>query len=314
MVADSVAYLADAGRTVFFDAEHFFDGYLANPAYAVEVCTAAAKAGAAAVVLCDTNGGTLPQDVSRIVADMRELLPGVTLGVHTHNDNGCAVANSLLAVAAGCAHVQGTMNGYGERAGNADLTSIIPALVLKMGDDALDREQLQAADRGQPLRRRDRERLPVPAPAVRGYERVRAQGRRSRERRGPTARGLRARRSRRGGQSRPLRGERTGRQGLAHAQGARDGHRPGRRPRDGLEGPRRHQGARVPRLHVRGRGRVARDHASQGDGQARPVLPPRVVPRHRREARGRPGHDRGHHQGALRRASATSPPPRATAP
>ena len=115
MVADSVRHLAEAGRTVFFDAEHFFDGYLANPAYAVEVCRAAASAGASAVVLCDTNGGTLPQDVSRIVADMKALLPEVALGVHTHNDNGCAVANSILAVSAGCTHVQGTMNGYGER-------------------------------------------------------------------------------------------------------------------------------------------------------------------------------------------------------
>ena len=101
------------------------------------------RAGASAVVLCDTNGGMLPQDVSRVVADMAALLPDARLGVHTHNDNGCAVANSLLAVAAGCTHVQGTINGYGERAGNADLTSIVPALVLKMGDDSLDREQLK---------------------------------------------------------------------------------------------------------------------------------------------------------------------------
>jgi len=141
MAADSVAYLKAAGRTVFFDAEHFFDGYVANPDYALEVCVAAAAAGADAIVLCDTNGGMLPHDIARIVAEVAGRV-NAPLGIHTHNDAGCAVANSLVAVDAGCVHVQGTMNGYGERAGNADLTSIIPALVLKMGDDCVTREQL----------------------------------------------------------------------------------------------------------------------------------------------------------------------------
>jgi len=141
MVRESVAYLKAAGRTVFLDAEHFFDGYVANAEYATEVCVAAAEAGADGVILCDTNGGMLPGDIARIVA---ELAPRVAapLGIHTHNDSGCAIANSLVAVEAGCSHVQGTMNGYGERAGNADLSAIIPALVLKMGDDCLSREQL----------------------------------------------------------------------------------------------------------------------------------------------------------------------------
>lgn len=132
MVADSVAFLKAAGRTVFFDAEHFFDGYKADAAYALAVCRAAADAGADAVVLCDTNGGTLPQDVARIV---REVAPqaGAPLGIHAHDDAACAVANTLVAVDAGCVHVQGTINGYGERIGNADLVSIIPALGLKMG-------------------------------------------------------------------------------------------------------------------------------------------------------------------------------------
>jgi 2-isopropylmalate synthase len=142
MVRDSVAHLKAAGRTVFFDAEHFFDGYKANPAYAIQVCRAAADAGADAVVLCDTNGGTLPTEVTRIVAEMTAALPSVALGIHAHNDAACAVANSLVAIDAGCVHVQGTMNGYGERAGNADLTAIIPALVLKMGTEAVTREQL----------------------------------------------------------------------------------------------------------------------------------------------------------------------------
>jgi 2-isopropylmalate synthase len=142
MVSESVAYLKDAGRTVFFDAEHFFDGYVANPVYALEVCLAAAGSGADAVVLCDTNGGTLPQDVSRIVAVVVPAI-GAPIGIHTHNDAGCAVANALVAVSAGATQVQGTVNGYGERTGNADLTAIIPALVLKMGDDCVTREQLR---------------------------------------------------------------------------------------------------------------------------------------------------------------------------
>jgi len=142
MVRDSVAFLKAAGRTVFFDAEHFFDGYKADATYALEVCQAAAEAGADAVVLCDTNGGTLPHEVLRIVGEM-SLALDVALGIHTHNDAACAVANSLIAVEAGCVHVQGTMNGYGERAGNADLTSIIPALVLKMGDDCVSPDRLR---------------------------------------------------------------------------------------------------------------------------------------------------------------------------
>ncbi|MBA4370921.1 MAG: citramalate synthase [Coriobacteriaceae bacterium] len=142
MVTDSVAFLKAEGREVFFDAEHFFDGYKHNAGYAIEVCKAAAAAGADAVVLCDTNGGSLPHEVLRAVNAVRMSLD-VPLGIHAHNDAGCAVANSLLAVDAGCTHVQGTMNGYGERAGNADLTAIIPALVLKMDDDCLSRDQLK---------------------------------------------------------------------------------------------------------------------------------------------------------------------------
>ncbi|MEL7668146.1 MAG: citramalate synthase [Actinomycetota bacterium] len=143
MVRDSVAFLVAEGRTVFFDAEHFFDGYAANPGYATSVCRTAAEAGASAIVLCDTNGGTLPQTVARVVREFSAALPGVELGIHAHNDAACAVANSLVAVDAGCTHVQGTANGYGERAGNADLLSIIPALVLKMGDDCITSDQLR---------------------------------------------------------------------------------------------------------------------------------------------------------------------------
>jgi 2-isopropylmalate synthase len=142
MVSESVAYLKAAGRTVFLDAEHFFDGYAANPEYALSVCRAAAASGADAIVLCDTNGGTLPQDVERVVSELAPLVDA-PLGVHAHNDSGCAVANTLVAVHAGCTHVQGTVNGYGERAGNADLTSIIPALALKMGEPCVTVDQLR---------------------------------------------------------------------------------------------------------------------------------------------------------------------------
>ncbi len=142
MVRDSVAYLKAAGRTVFFDAEHFFDGYAANADYALEVCRAAADAGADAIVLCDTNGGTLPHVVARVVREVAQEIV-VPLGMHAHNDAACAVANSLVAVDAGCVHVQGTINGYGERAGNADLVGIIPSLVLKMEEECISREQLK---------------------------------------------------------------------------------------------------------------------------------------------------------------------------
>lgn len=142
MVRESVAYLKDQGRTVFFDAEHFFDGYLHNAGYAIEVCQAAAGAGADAIVLCDTNGGTMPHEVLRTVNAVK-LIIDAPLGIHAHNDAGCAVANSLLAIDAGCTHVQGTANGYGERAGNADLLTILPSLVLKMDEPAVTADQLK---------------------------------------------------------------------------------------------------------------------------------------------------------------------------
>ncbi len=142
MVRDSVAYLKQAGKVVFFDAEHFFDGYAHNAAHALEVCKAAADAGADCVVLCDTNGGRLPHEITRAVQAVA-LAVDVPLGIHAHNDAACAVANSLVAVDVGCVHVQGTMNGYGERAGNADLVSILPALVLKMDRKCISAEQLK---------------------------------------------------------------------------------------------------------------------------------------------------------------------------
>ena len=133
MVADSVSYLVASGRRVAFDAEHFFDGHAADPAYALQVLRVAADAGADTVVLCDTNGGTLPETVSPVVEEVVRKLPGVRVGIHCHNDTACAVASTLAAVRAGARQVQGAANGYGERCGNADLFAIIADLELKEG-------------------------------------------------------------------------------------------------------------------------------------------------------------------------------------
>jgi 2-isopropylmalate synthase len=132
MVRDSIAFLRSQGRRVFFDAEHFFDGYRSNPGFATRVLEAAEEAGAERLVLCDTNGGMLPFDVAHIVREVKART-SVPLGIHVHNDAGCAVANSLVAVDAGVHQVQGTINGYGERTGNADLIPIAADLILKMG-------------------------------------------------------------------------------------------------------------------------------------------------------------------------------------
>lgn len=142
MVEDSVRYLSEHGLRVFLDAEHFFDGYASDSAFSLKVLEVGERAGAEAVVLCDTNGGTLPHDVERIVRDVRARTSCV-LGVHFHNDAGCAVANSLAAVYNGATQIQGCVNGYGERAGNADLSATIPNLALKMGIESIPRDRLE---------------------------------------------------------------------------------------------------------------------------------------------------------------------------
>ncbi len=136
MVRDTVAFLRAEGRRVFLDCEHFFDGYKHDHDYGVRVLDAAAAGGADVGVLCDTNGGMLPMGVHDIVSDVRART-GIRLGIHTQDDTGCAVANTLAAVDAGATHAQGTANGYGERAGNADIFGIIGGLVLKMGLDVM---------------------------------------------------------------------------------------------------------------------------------------------------------------------------------
>ncbi len=142
MIADSVRYLKAMDKEVIYDAEHFFDGYRADPVYALETVVAAAEAGADVLVLCDTNGGSLPSAVATVVTKTREALTA-PIGIHAHNDGDAAVANTLVAVEKGAVHVQGTINGYGERCGNANLCSIIPALKLKMGHDCISDEQLR---------------------------------------------------------------------------------------------------------------------------------------------------------------------------
>jgi 2-isopropylmalate synthase len=142
MVADSVAWMVAAGRRVVFDAEHFFDGYRADRGYALAVLDAAAGAGADTLALCDTNGGTLPEDAARVVADVAASVRSARVGVHFHNDSGCAVANSVMAVSGGALHIQGAANGYGERCGNADLFAIIAGLELKRGHELLPRGRL----------------------------------------------------------------------------------------------------------------------------------------------------------------------------
>lgn len=145
MVAESTRHLVDRGRQVIIDVEHCFDGYLFDAAYTLEVIRVAAEAGAEVVVLCDTNGGMLPGQMANIVSSAAAI--GVDLGIHCHNDTGCAVANSIAALEAGAMHVQGTINGYGERTGNADLTTVIANLQLKFGWDVLGGQGLESLTR-----------------------------------------------------------------------------------------------------------------------------------------------------------------------
>jgi 2-isopropylmalate synthase len=142
MVADSIEYLVSQGKRVFFDAEHFFDGYKRNPEFSLRVVEAAAMAGAEAVVLCDTNGGSLPPDVEAAVGAVVGHIDA-DVGIHLHNDTGCGIANALAAVRAGATQVQGTINGYGERVGNCDLVPIMANLELKMGIHCLPEGRLE---------------------------------------------------------------------------------------------------------------------------------------------------------------------------
>ena len=146
MIRDSITHLRQEGQRVFLDAEHFFDGYRNNRAYALEVVRVAAESGADVIALCDTNGGMLPDELSQVVHDVLQA-SSARLGIHCHNDTGCAIANSMAAIEAGVTHVQGTLNGYGERTGNADLVSIIANLELKKDKAVLPANALREAFR-----------------------------------------------------------------------------------------------------------------------------------------------------------------------
>src|SRR4029453_1894231 len=232
MVADSIAHMTAAGRRATFDAEHFFDGHAADPAYALAVVQAAAEAGADTVVLCDTNGGGLPTTVARVVREVRAALPpGIRVGVHFHDDSACAVANSLVAVEAGARHVQGAANGYGERCGNADLFAIVAGVGVKEG------VQLLPPDRPAPLPTQGRA-------APRGLR--------------PPGRRLQPRRPRPGRQQGPGAGLGARRPLQRARQGGRARPRSGRRPRPRGPGPGPGQGVGAPRLRLRGRRRLLR--------------------------------------------------------
>ncbi len=142
IIEDSIAYLKSLGREVIYDAEHFFDGYKSNQSYALETLEAAQRGGAETIVLCDTNGGTLPHDIEPIMKEVIKRMK-IPLGIHAHNDSDVAVAVTIEAVKCGAVHVQGTINGYGERCGNANLCSIIPVLILKMGIDCVPEDNLK---------------------------------------------------------------------------------------------------------------------------------------------------------------------------
>ena len=143
LCADSVKYLKKRRREIIFDAEHFYDGYKKNPKYSMNVLEAVVDAGADVLVLCDTNGGTLPDDIRKITGEVCERFESVEVGVHCHNDSDCATAGTLAAVEAGARHVQGTINGLGERCGNANLCTVIPNLALKLGFAVLDEKKIK---------------------------------------------------------------------------------------------------------------------------------------------------------------------------
>jgi 2-isopropylmalate synthase len=141
MIGDSVRFFKEHGKEVIYDAEHFFDGYKDDPRYALATLKAAQDSGVDIVILCDTNGGTMPGEVARVTAEVLKQMK-CAVGIHTHNDSGVGVANALAAIEAGATQVQGTINGYGERTGNCNLTSVIPCLVLKMGYECISKENI----------------------------------------------------------------------------------------------------------------------------------------------------------------------------
>ena len=225
MIAESVAFLVAQGKRVLFDAEHVFDGLRADRDYVIACLRAAADAGAERLVLCDTNGPSLPSAIAADVADVARALPGVALGIHCHNDGGCAVANSLMAVEAGATQVQGTMNGIGERTGNANLITIIANLQLKLGHRVVTDDQLRRLTETAHFADELLNRHARGGPAVRRQARLRPQGGPARRRHPRRRDDVRAHRP--GARRQPPRPARLGAVGQGH--GRRQGRE--RRPR-----------------------------------------------------------------------------------
>ena len=296
-IRDSVRAAKAKGREVLLDCEHFFDGYKAKPAFALACAKAAYDEGARWVVLCDTNGGTLPHEVERIVGEVCAQIPGDHVGIHAHNDTEQAVANSFAAVRAGARQIQGTLNGLGERCGNANLVSIIPTLKLKtricrqirdrrVGRGARpSRAGLARARRIAQSRRR-------PPRALCRRERVRHQGRHPRLGDHEGAGDLRARRAGAGRQQTQASGLRSSRP-LQRARRARPHRHCGRQERSARHPPaRRGQGARGDRLRLRGGGRFVRAAGAAPARQGAALFRRREIRRQCRAAHQRQGRAR----------------------
>ena len=300
MIADSIAFCREQGKRAIFDAEHFFDGYREDRAYALECVAAAADAGAENVTLCDTNGGSLPSFVAEATAAVVAAVgPEVEIGIHTHDDSGCGVANSLAAVEAGARLVQGCVNGYGERCGNANLASILPALQLKMGFEVVTPEQLAsltstahyldeicnlASDPDRPYVGRNAfaHKAGMHAAGV-------AADASTFEHLDPAAVG-----NERDIVASELAGKATDPQ-----PGRARRHRARRRGRD--PGGAAAEGARAPRLPLRGGAGLLRAAAAARGRHLQAAVPARELPRRGREARRRRGDDRGDDQSRGRR-------------
>ena len=257
MVSDTVALLVDNGRRVFLDCEHFFDGYVFDRDYGVRVAQAAVDAGADVAVLCDTNGGMLPMTVQRIVGEVLERT-GFRLGIHCQDDTSCAVANTVAAVQAGATHVQCTANGYGERAGNADLFAVVGNLVTKMGLPVLPGRRDGRHDAGLARAGRAGEHHPEHPPGLRRVVGVLAQGGAARLRDQGRPGAVQPPRSDPGRQRHAHPDHRDGRPGLRRAEGPRARRRPLRAARRDRPDRRHRQGPGGGRLVVRGRRRVVR--------------------------------------------------------
>ena len=300
MIVDSINYARAAGKRVIYDAEHFFDAWRDDPGYALECLRAAAAAGAENVTLCDTNGSSLPGEVAAATASVvGELADRVEIGIHTHNDLECAVANSLAAVEAGARLAQGTINGYGERTGNANLVSILAGLQLKMGWDCVPPDRLRLLTETAHFVDELTNTAPDPDQPYVGRNAFAHKGGMHVAGVQADARTFEHMDPKLVGNSRDvLISELSGRGSvLSRAEGA--GHRPRRRRRQARG--RANQGARAPRLSLRGGRRVVRAPASPRGGRAHVAVPARELPGDHREAGGRPGRDRGDDQDLGRR-------------